>query len=116
MALAEVIKHAVGRGYERGRIHPATRTFLALRIYANDELVHLENILKSLTDILSPGGRVAIISFNSLEDRLIKNYFRDFKKKGELIVVTKKPVVPSDTEVRDNFRSRSAKLRVAYKT
>lgn len=111
--LAELIKNVLPRGYERGRIHPATRTFQALRIFANKELENLETILKNLDKIIKIGGRVAIISFHSLEDRLVKNYFRDLSKAGKLQVFTKKPIAASDEEITNNPRSRSAKLRAA---
>jgi 16S rRNA (cytosine1402-N4)-methyltransferase len=77
-ALVAAIKEAVPAGYEQGRLHPATRTFQALRIYANGELQHLETLLQHLPAIVRPGGRVAIISFHSLEDRIVKNYFREY--------------------------------------
>lgn len=111
--LAEVIKGAVPKNYERGRIHPATRTFQALRIYANHELENLEKVLEDLPKILKPGGRVAIISFHSLEDRIVKNFFRDQAKAGKLKVITKKAVQATWAESLANPRSRSAKLRVA---
>ncbi|TSC95618.1 MAG: 16S rRNA (cytosine1402-N4)-methyltransferase [Parcubacteria group bacterium Athens1014_26] len=111
--LAELIKNVLPRGYERGRIHPATRTFQALRIFANKELENLETIFKNLDKIIKIGGRVAIISFHSLEDRLVKNYFRDLGKIGKLQVFTKKPIAASDEEIMNNPRSRSAKLRAA---
>ena len=111
--LARVISQAAPRGYERGRIHPATRTFQALRIYVNDELGNLEKVLKNLEEILNPGGRAVIISFHSLEDRIVKNYFRDFKKVGKLQILTKKPILASGEEMAANPRSRSAKLRAA---
>ena len=76
----DVIKKAVPKNYERGRIHPATRVFQALRIYVNQELENLENLLKNIDKILKPKGRIAIISFHSLEDRLVKNYFREKAK------------------------------------
>lgn len=91
-------------------IHPATRTFQALRIVVNDELGALERTLQSAPDWISPGGRLAIISFHSLEDRIVKNAFRDDPRWN---VLTKKPLRPSDAEVEANPRSRSAKLRVA---
>lgn len=105
--LVEAIKRAVPQNYERGRIHPATRTFQALRIYANQELTNLENLLKSIKEVVASGGRAAIISFHSLEDRLVKNYFKN------LTVITKKPIRPTAEEVRINPRARSARLRVA---
>jgi 16S rRNA (cytosine1402-N4)-methyltransferase len=114
--LIEAIARAVPKNYERGRIHPATRTFLALRIYVNHELENLERVLKDLPKILKSGGRVAIISFHSLEDRLVKNYFRDFQKVGKLKILTKKPITPSREEFQNNPRARSAKLRAAIIT
>ena len=109
--LQEVIRRAVPKGYERGRINPATRTFMALRIYLNDELGNLEKFLKAVPEVTARGGRIAVISFHSLEDRLVKNYFRDFAKEGKAKLITKKPITPSDNEIRENPRSRSAKLR-----
>lgn len=109
--LSAVISRAVPKGYERGRIHPATRTFQALRIYANHELDNLERALRNLGAILRLGGRAVIISFHSLEDRLVKNYFRDLEKVGQLKILTKKPIVASQEEIKQNPRARSAKLR-----
>ncbi len=100
----------------RGKIHPATRTFQALRIETNDELGQIKAVLPLLPRLLKPGGRVAIISFHSLEDRLVKDYFKDQKDAGyeaELVVMTKHPI--SGTEDVNNPRSRSAKLRAAAK-
>jgi|SRR3989344_4368438 len=111
--LAELISETLPRNYEHGRIHPATRTFMALRIYANKELENLEKVLKNLDKILKNKGRVAIISFHSLEDRLVKNYFRDMAKENLLEIVTKKPIVATREEILENLRSRSAKLRSA---
>lgn len=93
-------------------IDPATRTFQALRIAVNEELTSLETALRRLPDCLAPGGRLAIISFHSLEDRLVKHGFRN---DARLAVLTKRPVRPSDEEVAANPRARSAKLRVAEK-
>jgi 16S rRNA (cytosine1402-N4)-methyltransferase len=114
--LAMVVAAAVPRNYEQGRIHPATRTFQALRIYANRELENLETILKSIFEIVGLGGRVAIISFHSIEDRIVKNYFRDYARAGKVELITKKPVQATETEVKNNPRSRSAKLRAAKVT
>ncbi len=98
---------------KKRRIHPATRVFQALRIEVNDELGHLERFLESLPNCLSPGARVVVISFHSLEDRLVKRAFRNFKKEGLFDVLTPKPIQPSDEEVQWNPRSRSARLRAA---
>jgi 16S rRNA (cytosine1402-N4)-methyltransferase len=111
--LAEIIRSAVPKNYERGRIHPATRTFQALRIYLNKELENLAKIIDELDEILAPGGRIAIISFHSLEDRIVKTKFRELSKKGRLKIITKKPVTAGPEEIASNPRSRSAKLRAA---
>lgn len=113
LELAEVIKGAVPRNYERGRIHPATRTFQAMRIYVNDELQNVEKALSEMPNILKSGARAAVISFHSLEDRIVKNGLRDMQKQNILEILTKKPIVASDEETRENPRSRSAKLRGA---
>ncbi|MDP3991866.1 MAG: 16S rRNA (cytosine(1402)-N(4))-methyltransferase RsmH [Candidatus Colwellbacteria bacterium] len=109
--LAEVVRQAVPNSYERGRINPATRTFMALRIYVNDELENLKKLLRQISEIMNSGGRVAIISFHSLEDRLVKNHFRDLAKEGKVHLLTKKPITSTEEEARANPRSRSAKLR-----
>ncbi len=96
----------------RGKTHPATKVFQALRIAVNDEFGELERALPDCVDLLKQGGRIAIISFHSLEDRIVKRFF---KNTPTLQVVTKRPVSPSQEEVKDNPRSRSAKLRVAEK-
>jgi 16S rRNA (cytosine1402-N4)-methyltransferase len=108
--LAEAIFHSVPRSYRYGRIHPATRTFQALRIAVNQELNVLETLLKVAPTWLIPGGRLVIISFHSLEDRLVKHSLKD---SPDLRVITKKPVIATETEVSQNPRARSAKLRVA---
>jgi len=112
--LAELVRRCVpafgGRSRGRSRIDPATRTFQALRIAVNEELRSLEIALKRLPDCLKPDGRIAIISFHSLEDRRVKNAFRDDERLESL---TKKPIVPGPEEEARNPRSRSAKLRVA---
>ena len=109
--LCEVIRRSVPGNYGMRRLHPATRTFQALRIYANDELGNLEKFLSWFPEMLRGGGRVVIISFHSLEDRLVKNYFRKFEKEKKIKILTKKPVTASEEEKRENPRSRSAKLR-----
>lgn len=111
--LAEVVRGAVPGNYEHGRIDAATRTFQALRIYANDELGNLKRLLERLKEILKPGGRIAIISFHSLEDRIVKQAFQTGAKEGTFELLTKKPIAPSREEEIRNPRSRSAKLRVA---
>jgi 16S rRNA (cytosine1402-N4)-methyltransferase len=128
--LARLIASAVPPSARHGRIHPATRSFQALRIAVNRELYQLENGLAAALGVLAPGGRMGVITFHSLEDRLVKNFFREKSKgcscppespicqcggKAELCVVTKKPVPPSDEEISANPASRSAKLRVAEK-
>lgn len=113
--LAELIEKNVPPKYRYARIHPATRTFQALRIAVNDELNNLKKGLASAIKILSPRGRLVIISFHSLEDRIVKYFFRDQKQAGNLKILTKKPVVPTDQERKTNPRSRSAKLRAAIR-
>lgn len=97
------------------KIHPATRTFQAIRIRVNDELGQIQSLLKSAGSLLKPGGRVVLISFHSLEDRLVKDAFRDAVRNKVLDVLTKKPVVAGEQEQMRNPRSRSAKLRAAQK-
>jgi len=97
------------------RIHPATRTFQALRIFVNHELDDLRELLNVAPQVLRPGGRIVIISFHSLEDRIVKDAFRDGVKQGIYRVLTKKPVTASQEEVDRNPRSRSAKLRAIEK-
>ncbi len=109
--LVEVVKMAVSKNYEKGRINPATRVFQALRIYVNKELDNLTKVLDSLPGILKPEGKALMISFHSLEDRIVKNKFRDMEKNKIGKILTKKPVIASEEEIRDNPRSRSAKLR-----
>jgi 16S rRNA (cytosine1402-N4)-methyltransferase len=93
------------------RIHPATRTFQAIRIFVNHELDDLRSLLEAAPQIVNPGGRVVIISFHSLEDRIVKDAFRDGAKQGLYKVLTKKPATATDEEIDRNPRSRSAKMR-----
>jgi 16S rRNA (cytosine1402-N4)-methyltransferase len=113
--LAAIVCKALARpGRKRKlRIHPATRTFQALRIVVNKE--NLEKLLGSVPELLNKNGRIAVISFHSLEDRLVKNNFRQNEKQNVYRIVTKKPIVPTREEVASNRRARSAKLRVAQK-
>ncbi|QQG38411.1 MAG: 16S rRNA (cytosine(1402)-N(4))-methyltransferase RsmH [Candidatus Kaiserbacteria bacterium] len=115
LELAEIVKSAVPSHYRHGRIHPATRTFQALRIAVNDELGALEEGLRGAWQLLAEGGRIAVITFHSLEDRIVKQLFLGLEKSGEGTRLTRKPIVPSESEVRANPRARSAKLRVIEK-
>jgi 16S rRNA (cytosine1402-N4)-methyltransferase len=108
--LAEIVRQAVPAIARQQRIDPATRTFQALRITVNDELKSLETALRRLPDCLKPGGRLAIISFHSLEDRRVKEAFRDDPR---LRALSRKPTTPHEAEIARNPRSRSAKLRIA---
>lgn len=110
--LTGVIGEAAPRSFGKTKINPATKVFQALRIYVNSELDNLEKVLNKLNRILKSKGRVGIISFHSLEDRIVKNYFRKLAKDGKAEILTKKPVRPSAEEIKENPRSRSAKLRV----
>lgn len=126
--LAELVLRAIPARYHVRNIHPATRVFQALRIAVNDELSAIEKSLPAAIDILSPGGRICAISFHSLEDRIVKNAFKRAargctcheeqcrcKNAPRVLVLTKKPVLPEESEIENNRRSRSARLRVAEK-
>lgn len=108
--LAELVRSAVGRTGEK--IDPATRTFLALRIAVNEELKNLESLVDHGADVLNTGARMALISFQSMEDRLVKQGFKRKEEQGIVKVLTKKPIEASEQETRDNPRSRSAKMRI----
>jgi 16S rRNA (cytosine1402-N4)-methyltransferase len=112
--LADVVS-AAARPMKHERIHPATRTFQALRIFVNRELDELRGLLNAAPQMLKPGGRVVIISFHSLEDRIVKDAFREGVKQGHYRLMTKKPVTPGEEEIDRNPRARSAKLRAAEK-
>ena len=129
-ALADLIFNAVPANYRHGRIHPATRSFQAIRIEVNGELDRLKKTLEGAVDALNIGGRIAVITFHSLEDRIVKRYFKDLNRDcicppeqprctcGDvriLNILTRKPVVPTAAEISENSPSRSAKLRVAEK-
>jgi 16S rRNA (cytosine1402-N4)-methyltransferase len=115
LQLSEIIVNAVPKKYAHGRIHPATKTFQALRIAVNDEMGALKDVLEKGFNILSDGGRMIIISFHSVEDRIVKNFFRKKKQEGLAKLLTKKPQVAKEKELSENRRSRSAKLRVIIK-
>jgi 16S rRNA (cytosine1402-N4)-methyltransferase len=112
--LAQIVS-AAAPSMKGDKIHPATRTFQALRIRVNNELGEIQSLLKSAGSLLKPGGRLVLISFHSLEDRLVKDAFREFGRSGIFEVLTKKPVVAGEEEQRRNPRSRSAKMRAAEK-
>ncbi len=113
--LVKVIEDSVPEGYRRGRIHPATKTFQALRIAVNDEMSALEEGLEGAFERLSPGGRIAVITFHSLEDRIVKRFFIEKEKEMKAERVNKKPIRPTRDEMKNNRRSRSAKLRIIKK-
>lgn len=115
LELAEIIKKSVGFFYRIGKIHPATRTFQAIRIAVNDELETLKIGLEKAFELLKIGGRVGVISFHSLEDRIVKNFFKKMSDEGRGEIITKKPIIATDQEIKTNPRSRSAKLRVIKK-
>ncbi len=110
--LVEIIKSAVPFAYQRGKIHPATRTFQALRIAVNSELTELENVIPDAISLLKTGGRLLIISFHSLEDRIVKQSFKLLADNDAGLVITKKPIIATEGELKSNPRARSAKLRV----
>jgi 16S rRNA (cytosine1402-N4)-methyltransferase len=111
--LVDVIKGAVPKNYEHGRIHPATRTFQALRIVVNGELESVNAVLPQALAALKPGGRLVCISFHSLEDRIVKSFFKEMSTKRKIEILTSKPVTATEKEIQNNPRSRSAKLRAA---
>ncbi len=117
LQLVEIIKKAVPKRYLDQKIHFATRTFQALRIAVNDELNNLKKALPQALEILKPKGRLVVISFHSLEDRIVKNFFKQQTREGlpKIKILTKKPIRPSIEEIKINPRSRSAKLRAAQK-
>ena len=110
--LVNIIQDATPKWYHRKRVHPATKTFQALRIAVNNELENIKEALPQAVELLEPNGKIAVISFHSLEDRIVKNFF---KTHPYLSMITKKPITPSSLEQKANPRSRSAKLRIASK-
>ncbi len=128
--LAAVVQRVIGYRGHKSKLHPATRTFQALRIAVNNELENLEKFLEQAVSILAPGGRIVIITFHSLEDRMVKRFFTHkaspcicpprqpictCNKKKELLIITPKPLIAEEREILANIRSRSAKLRAAEK-
>jgi len=113
--LADIVKGAVPGFARHGRTHPATKTFQALRIAVNDELSSLEDALPQAFDILKPKGKLFVISYHSLEDRIVKRYFRQLVKDERAIDLAKKPITSSTTELAANPRARSAKMRIIEK-
>lgn len=112
--LVEIVRKAVPSRYQHQKIHFATRTFQAIRITVNDELNNLEKVLPQTLEILKPGGRLVVISFHSLEDKIVKNFYRT-RSPIESKILTKKPIRPQKEEIKINPRSRSAKLRAVMK-
>lgn len=113
--LSAVIAGAVPYFYRHGKIHPSTKTFQAIRIAVNDELNALKDALAAAWEHLSEGGKIAVISFHSLEDRIVKTFFNQIEKDGKGTNVSKRPLTPTDVEIQANPRSRSAKLRIIQK-
>jgi 16S rRNA (cytosine1402-N4)-methyltransferase len=115
LQLVDVIKSATPFAYHRGKIHPATRTFQALRIAVNSELTELETVIPDAISLLKTGGRLLIISFHSLEDRIVKNQLKNGAEDGKGVIITKRPIIANIDEIKHNPRARSAKLRVFQK-
>jgi len=113
--LIEVLKKALPRWYQKRKIHFATKVFQALRIAVNDELENLKVGLNQAIEILKKGGRLGVISFHSLEDRIVKKIFKEWERERKVCILTKKPITPSFEEIKTNPSSRSAKLRVVKK-
>ena len=113
--LVEVIRKVIPLKYQHRRTHFATKTFQALRMATNNELDSLREFLKDGVKYLNKGGRIAIISFHSLEDRIVKRFFKETEINGVLKIITKRPICPTEEEIKENKRSRSAKLRIAEK-
>jgi 16S rRNA (cytosine1402-N4)-methyltransferase len=114
--LEDICFHAYPPKDRHGKIHPATRSFQALRIAVNEELTVLENTLPKLLPYLAHGGTLAVISFHSLEDRIVKHTFKEISESDQAVtILTKKPLTASESELTENSRSRSAKLRVLQK-
>ena len=113
--LVAIIASVIPRQFQHGRLNFATRTFQALRLAVNDELGNLQRFLPQAMDVLAEGGRLAVISFHSLEDRIVKNFFRERAQNGAAVILIKKPIIAGEAELARNPRSRSAKLRAIKK-
>jgi len=128
--LVKIVVSAIPPAYRSKRIHPATKTFQSIRIAVNNEIEILKDTIRDAIDILNPGGRICVISYHSLEDRIVKNLFRELERgcicppslpicvcgrKGIIKIVTKRHIAPSEDEIKKNPRARSAKLRGAEK-
>jgi 16S rRNA (cytosine1402-N4)-methyltransferase len=113
--LVDIIKSATPKFYHTRKIHPATKTFQALRITVNDEIESLKEGVQKSFEILNTGGRLAVISFHSLEDRVVKQFFKSKIESKEGKQITKKPIIPTEAEIEENPRARSAKLRIIEK-
>lgn len=113
--LVDIVANSVPMPYKRGKIHFATKTFQALRIAVNDELNVLKRGLENGFEVLNKGGRMLVISFHSLEDRIVKNFYKDKFKVGKVILINKKPIISNKEELKENKRARSAKLRILEK-
>jgi 16S rRNA (cytosine1402-N4)-methyltransferase len=113
--LVKILEGAVGKAYKRQKMHFATRTFQALRIAVNDELGVLSTGLQKGFDALKAGGRMSVISFHSLEDRIVKRFYKNKEKEGKVILINKKPIIAGVEELKNNPRARSAKLRILEK-
>jgi 16S rRNA (cytosine1402-N4)-methyltransferase len=115
LQLAEIIRAAVPGKFRDAKTHPATQTFQALRIAVNDEMEALREILDATFKKINPGGRMVVISFHSIEDRIVKLFFKERKQEGVAEILSKKPIIASTEELQENRRSRSAKLRILKK-
>ena len=113
--LAEIIYNVVPAKFRKMKIHPATKTFQAIRVVVNDEIESLKEGLEKTVLRLKKGGRVSVISFESLTDGTVKHFMKEKAKEGKISIITKKPITPSEEELKENPRSRSAKLRIAEK-
>ena len=113
--LVKIVEESIGKFYKGKKINPATKVFQALRIATNGELSNLEKVIEKGFHKLTTGGRIAIISFHSLEDRIVKRAFVELKNSGSAKIITKKPLIPTNFEIKENPKSRSAKLRIIEK-